>query len=40
MFLVGDKSPFTNITIDWTVPNDLKDQIPTRNQKTSFKKIL
>jgi ribonucleoside-triphosphate reductase len=27
------QSPFTNITIDWTVPDDLKDQIPTRNQK-------
>ncbi len=27
------QSPFTNITIDWTVPEDLKDQIPTRNQK-------
>ena len=22
------QSPFTNITIDWTVPNDLKNQIP------------
>ncbi|AKF25632.1 ribonucleoside-triphosphate reductase [Sulfurovum lithotrophicum] len=26
------QSPFTNITIDWTVPADLKDQIPTREQ--------
>ena len=26
------QSPFTNVTIDWTVPSDLKDQIPTRNQ--------
>ncbi len=26
------QSPFTNITIDWTVPDDLKDQIPTRKQ--------
>jgi len=26
------QSPFTNITIDWTVPEDLKDQIPTKNQ--------
>ncbi len=25
------QSPFTNITLDWVVPNDLKDQIPTRN---------
>lgn len=24
------QSPFTNITLDWVVPNDLKDQIPTR----------
>ncbi|MFA6195525.1 MAG: ribonucleoside triphosphate reductase [Sulfurimonas sp.] len=26
------QSPFTNITIDWTVPDDLKNQIPTRKQ--------
>lgn len=26
------QSPFTNITIDWTVPEDLKEQIPTRKQ--------
>ncbi|MCT7617143.1 ribonucleoside triphosphate reductase [Aliarcobacter butzleri] len=31
------QSPFTNITIDWTVPSDLKEQIPTRNQKHLFK---
>ncbi|MCH9814056.1 MAG: ribonucleoside triphosphate reductase [Epsilonproteobacteria bacterium] len=31
------QSPFTNITIDWTVPEDLKDQIPTKNQKHLFK---
>jgi len=31
------QSPFTNVTIDWTVPSDLKDQIPTRNQKHLFK---
>ena len=30
------QSPFTNITIDWTVPADLKDQIPTREQKHLF----
>jgi len=30
------QSPFTNITIDWTVPSDLKDQIPTRDQKHLF----
>ncbi len=33
------QSPFTNITIDWTVPNDLKDQIPTKNQHHLFKDI-
>ncbi len=26
------QSPFTNVTIDWTVPDDLKGQIPTRKQ--------
>ncbi len=31
------QSPFTNITIDWTVPEDLKDQIPTKNQEHLFK---
>jgi len=31
------QSPFTNITIDWSVPDDLKDQIPTREQKHLFK---
>ncbi|HHO65868.1 MAG TPA: ribonucleoside triphosphate reductase [Epsilonproteobacteria bacterium] len=30
------QSPFTNITIDWTVPADLKDQIPTREQHHLF----
>lgn len=33
------QSPFTNITIDWTVPSDLKDQIPTKNQIHLFKGI-
>ncbi len=33
------QSPFTNITIDWSVPDDLKDQIPTRNQLHIFKDI-
>ena len=33
------QSPFTNITIDWTVPDDLKDQIPTKNQKHLFKDL-
>jgi len=30
------QSPFTNVTIDWTVPTDLKDKPPTRNQKHLF----
>lgn len=30
------QSPFTNVTIDWTVPEDLKHQIPTKNQKHLF----
>ena len=30
------QSPFTNITIDWTVPDDLKDQTPTKNQHHLF----
>lgn len=34
------QSPFTNITIDWTVPDDLKDQIPTRKQKHLLKDFL
>ncbi len=33
------QSPFTNITIDWTVPEDLKAQIPTREQRHLFKDI-
>jgi len=33
------QSPFTNITIDWTVPDDLKEQIPTRNQQHLLKNI-
>ena len=31
------QSPFTNITIDWTVPDDLKNQIPTRCDIHLFK---
>jgi ribonucleoside-triphosphate reductase len=31
------QSPFTNITIDWTVPEDLKDQIPTSDSKHLFR---
>ncbi len=34
------QSPFTNITIDWTVPSDLKDQTPTSMQKHLFKDLL
>lgn len=39
------QSPFTNITLDFTVPNDLKDQIPTCHnnhlfEKTGDKKLL
>ncbi len=33
------QSPFTNITIDWNVPDDLKDQIPTCKQEHLFKNI-
>lgn len=33
------QSPFTNVTIDWTVPEDLKDQIPTKNQHHLFEGI-
>lgn len=31
------QSPFTNITLDWVVPQDLQDQIPTRNSTHLFK---
>jgi ribonucleoside-triphosphate reductase len=31
------QSPFTNVTIDWVVPEDLKDQIPTKKQLHLFK---
>ena len=34
------QSPFTNITIDWTVPQDLKDQTPTCKQVHLFKNVL
>ncbi|MFT7880907.1 MAG: ribonucleoside triphosphate reductase [Sulfurimonas sp.] len=33
------QSPFTNITIDWTVPDDLKEQTPTRNQQHLFSEL-
>jgi ribonucleoside-triphosphate reductase len=33
------QSPFTNITLDWVVPADLKEQIPTKNDHHLFDKI-
>lgn len=33
------QSPFTNVTIDWSVPSDLRDQIPTRHQRHLFKDL-
>lgn len=33
------QSAFTNVTIDWTVPKDLKDQMPTRNGDHLFEGI-
>lgn len=33
------QSPFTNITIDWVVPEDLKTQIPTKNDEHLFKNV-
>ena len=33
------QSPFTNITIDWTVPEDLKGQIPTKNDIHLFQNV-
>jgi len=30
------QSPFTNITLDWCVPDDLKDQIPTKLDEHLF----
>ena len=33
------QSPFTNITIDWVVPTDLKGQIPTKNNNHLFNGI-
>jgi len=34
------QSPFTNITLDWVVPADLKEQIPTKNDHHLFDKII
>ncbi len=33
------QSPFTNITLDWVVPSDLKEQIPTKNDHHLFETI-
>jgi len=33
------QSPFTNITLDFKVPDDLKDQIPTRNNRHLFEGV-
>jgi ribonucleoside-triphosphate reductase len=33
------QSPFTNITLDWMVPADLKEQIPTKNNLHLFRGI-
>lgn len=33
------QSPFTNITLDWNVPEDLCDQIPTRNDEHLFARL-
>ncbi|MCK5835466.1 MAG: ribonucleoside triphosphate reductase [Lentisphaeria bacterium] len=33
------QSPFTNVTIDWTVPRDLADQIPTSGGGHIFKGV-
>lgn len=33
------QSPFTNITLDWVVPSDLKEQIPTRNNHHLFSNV-
>lgn len=33
------QSPFTNITLDWTVPEDLKDQFPSRNDRHLFENM-
>lgn len=33
------QSPFTNVTMDFTVPDDLKEQIPTRNGIHLFKDV-
>lgn len=34
------QSPFTNITLDWVVPDDLKSQFPSRNEEHLFKQVI
>ena len=34
------QSPFTNITLDWIVPDDLKTQIPTKNDHHIFEDCI
>ncbi|MDN3670677.1 ribonucleoside triphosphate reductase [Echinicola jeungdonensis] len=34
------QSPFTNITLDWEVPEDLKDQFPTKQNHHLFKNCV
>jgi ribonucleoside-triphosphate reductase len=34
------QSPFTNITLDWVVPADLKDQVPTKNDRHLFSNTI
>ncbi|MBK7798757.1 MAG: ribonucleoside triphosphate reductase [Saprospiraceae bacterium] len=33
------QSPFTNVTLDWVVPEDLKGQIPTKNDVHLFRSM-
>ena len=34
------QSPFTNITLDWVVPEDLKEQIPTKKNIHLFQNVI
>ncbi len=36
---MGTIAVLRNISLDWVVPDDLKEQIPTRNQQHLFKGI-
>lgn len=33
------QSPFTNVTLDWVVPGDLKEQMPTKNNRHLFENL-